>query len=322
MKVLFVASGNKSCKLGNVVNNQMVSLKNYVDIDFYLIKNRGFWGYLKNVSPLSRYLKQKEFDVIHSHYGLCGIVSLLASIGRRQKIIISFMGDDLIGIVGENGRYTFTSRIFVKFNFILAKYFYEYNIVKSPNLLYRLNGIKNVEIIPNGVDLDKFYQLDKSEAKKELNLHENKKYVVFISNPKRPEKNFKLAQESINLVKENINLISLYNIPNKELVLYYNATDCIILTSHHEGSPNVIKEAMACSCPIVSTNVGDVEWVIGSTEGCYIADFDPKDFAEKIKLALKFSESKGRTNGRERIIKLGLDSVSTAKKITAVYNHV
>jgi glycosyltransferase involved in cell wall biosynthesis len=101
-----------------------------------------------------------------------------------------------------------------------------------------------------------------------------------------------------------------------------NAADILLLTSFSEGSPQIVKEAMSCNCPIVSTYVGDVRWVIGDTKGCYITTFDPADVVEKIKLALKFSEKIGRTKGRERIIELGLDSDTIAKKIIDVYYSV
>ncbi|MFW5983504.1 MAG: glycosyltransferase, partial [bacterium] len=89
-----------------------------------------------------------------------------------------------------------------------------------------------------------------------------------------------------------------------------------------EGSPNVIKEAMACNKPIVSTNVGDVEWLFGNTEGCYLSDFNPENFAKQLEKAICFSETKGETKGRDRIIELKLDASSVAKKITEVYREV
>src|SRR5690606_30979119 len=95
-----------------------------------------------------------------------------------------------------------------------------------------------------------------------------------------------------------------------------------VLTSFMEGSPNVVKEAMACNCPIVATDVGDVKWVLGETEGCYIASFDPSDFAEKIKSALAFARQKGRTNGGQRITELGLDSETIAQRVLHVYKQV
>lgn len=98
-----------------------------------------------------------------------------------------------------------------------------------------------------------------------------------------------------------------------------NAADVLLLTSRYEGSPNVIKEAMACNCPIVATDVGDIRWIIGDTEGCYLTSFDPGDVASKLQLALKFGR---RTRGRERLIELGLDSVSVAKRIVQLYQDV
>ncbi len=90
-----------------------------------------------------------------------------------------------------------------------------------------------------------------------------------------------------------------------------------MLTSYNEGSPNVIKEAMACNMPIVSTNVGDVKEVVGKTKGCYITSFEPEDVAEKIKLALEFGK---RTIGRDDI--KHLESSVIAKKIINVYKSV
>ena len=64
-----------------------------------------------------------------------------------------------------------------------------------------------------------------------------------------------------------------------------------------EGSSNVIKEAMACNCPIVTTDAGDAKWVIGNTAGCYVSTFEPEDVADKIKQALSFSQKQGTTLG-------------------------
>lgn len=101
--------------------------------------------------------------------------------------------------------------------------------------------------------------------------------------------------------------------------MHHNAADVVLLTSLWEGSPNAIKEAMACNCPVVSTDVGDVREVIGNTEGCYISSFEPRDVAKKIQMALDFSK---RTNGKQSIIELGLDSKTVANKIINIYTKV
>ena len=112
----------------------------------------------------------------------------------------------------------------------------------------------------------------------------------------------------------NLELLVVMGIASSKLYLYYSAADVLILTSFHEGSPNVIKEAMACNCPIVSTKVGDVEWITSKTEGCYIAERSIRDVADKLERAIYFANHQNRTNGRERIISLKLDDANIAQK--------
>ena len=101
--------------------------------------------------------------------------------------------------------------------------------------------------------------------------------------------------------------------------VYLNAADVLLLTSKWEGSPNILKEAMACNCPIVSTDVGDVKWLLGDLEGHYLSSFDAVDFSKKIKQAFIFGK---RTCGRKRIYELGLDSENIADRIITIYNMV
>ena len=115
----------------------------------------------------------------------------------------------------------------------------------------------------------------------------------------------------------DVELLTPFPIPAKDVPLYLNLADVLVVTSFEEGSPNVIKEAMACNCPIVSTDVGDVKEVIGNTRGCYITSLDPGDVAEKILLALEFDN---RTNGRNNIRYLELNVI--AEKIIKVYESV
>ena len=95
-----------------------------------------------------------------------------------------------------------------------------------------------------------------------------------------------------------------------------NASDVILLTSLWEGSPNVIKEAMACNRPIVSTDVGDVKSIIQDTKGCYISTNNSKDIAKKITLALRFKN----TNGRINIDHLKKENI--AKKLVNIYSDL
>jgi glycosyltransferase involved in cell wall biosynthesis len=158
------------------------------------------------------------------------------------------------------------------------------------------------------------------QSREKIGFALDKYYLIWVSNPKRPEKNYKLAEDAVKYLKrDDIELVAVYNKPNELLPYYYSAADALLLTSLWEGSPNVIKEALACNCPIVSTDVGDVTHLIDGVDGCYLAGYDVEDFADKLSLVLKFGK---RTEGRKRIIDLGIDSDSIASKLEEVYNSV
>ncbi|MGQ9644752.1 MAG: glycosyltransferase, partial [Ignavibacterium sp.] len=148
-------------------------------------------------------------------------------------------------------------------------------------------------------------------------------YILFLADPARNEKNYLLAETTMKIINDNnIELLVIYDVEQGNVVNYLNAVDLLLLTSLWEGSPNAVKEAMACNLPVVSTDVGDVRWLFGNEPGYYICSFDPRDVAGKIRLALDFAEKHRRTNGRNRIIELGLDSDSIAKRIISVYQSV
>lgn len=137
-------------------------------------------------------------------------------------------------------------------------------------------------------------------------------------------KNIQLLEKAYGLLDstENIELHALQNIPHQDIPKYMNASDVVILTSLWEGSPNVIKEAMACNRPVVATAVGDIAWLFGDEPGHFLTSFDYEDVSNKLNMALEFAEKVGQTNGRKRIIELGLDSESVAKRIAQVYQEI
>ncbi len=321
MKILFVSSGNSTRGISPIVKKQgeSLSLQN-IDLQYFLISQPGFKGYIKSIINLRKHLQTNKYDIIHAHYGLSGLVAWLAK--RKEKLLVSFMGDDLIGSHTPAGKFTFFSKIIANLNALLASVFYDHAIVKSNQMLMKLERTKTT-LVPNGVDLSLFKPIDKSAAKNLLQLNQNEKIILFASSPSRSEKNYTLCKQAVEFINlPDIRLLTVSEVSQEELVLNYNAADVLVLSSFHEGSPNVIKEAMACNCPIVSTDVGDVKWVIGNTEGCFLSSFDAKDFADKINNALDFSAHRGRTNGRARILELSLDSASVAKKIIDIYKKL
>ena len=307
MKVLFVSSGNNKFGISPIVKTQGDSLKKTgIEVEYFTIKGKGFSGYLKNIFVLRKYLKAGNYNIIHSHFFLSSVV---ATFSNPSNLVVSLMGSDV-----------YTSNTWNSFIRLLSKR-WKRLIVKSDRMKEILK-IDNINVIPNGVDLEKFYLVDKRNAREKLNWDFNKSYILFSLSITRPEKNYRLALHALQPLMNKLELITLQNIPHEEIVYYLNAADVLLMTSEYEGSPNIIKEAMACNCPIVTTDVGDVKWVIGETEGCYITTFESSDIRNKINKALQFVSGKNRTKGRERIIMLGLDTVTIADKIKKLYTDV
>ncbi len=101
--------------------------------------------------------------------------------------------------------------------------------------------------------------------------------------------------------------------------VYLNAADVLLLTSKWEGSPNILKEAMACNIPVIATKVGDIEYLFRNTEGYYYSNPASDKLAEKINYVLNNGI---KPNGRQRIIDLKLDSESITDKLIQIYQDV
>jgi glycosyltransferase involved in cell wall biosynthesis len=309
-KFLFISSGNSKNGVSSIVKSQAESLiKAGVDVDIFTIVGKGIKGYLRNVLPLKNIIKNNRYDLIHSHYSL---TAFTASLAGCRPLVVSLMGSD----VRLKGVFSLGVKI-------CSFFYWDAVIVKSREMADHI-GIRNVEIIPNGIDISLFQPGNKADAAKKLGWNPQKQHILFAANPSRSVKNYELFEKAYQIISmsENCELHCLEDVPHQDVPFYMNASDLVVLTSLWEGSPNVIKEAMACNCPVVATDVGDVAWLFGNEPGHFIAGFDAHDVAEKIKMALNLAKETGKTHGRERIIKLGLDSDSTAKKIIKLYESV
>jgi glycosyltransferase involved in cell wall biosynthesis len=189
----------------------------------------------------------------------------------------------------------------------------------SKEMANRIKSSK-LSVIPLGIDTNVFYPF--SSSKKDVGMDETKNNILFAGQKTNPIKRYSLASAAVDIAKKDMPNIDLFVIsgiePPEKLPQIMNAADCLLLTSIHEGSPTIIKEALACNLPIVSVDVGDVRERLKGADNCYIVDAVPETIAEALKNVL-LSQRKSK-NGRMNVLKL--DTMNVAKDIIKLYHSI
>lgn len=256
-----------------------------------------------------------RYDVVHGHYGLW---CLLTRLQWTTPVVADYLGDDLLGTVKSDGNYSKKGAFVVKVSRWLCGHV-DAVLVKTEQMKKAVSE-GNIFVFPDGVNFDLFHPIPRSEARAKLGWDQDRYYVVFANNPTIPVKNFALAQAAIDRLSQKgitAELVVANGLPQTKVVEYINASNALILPSIAEGSPNVVREAMACNVPVVATNVGDVARVIGHTDGCAVCAHDPDELAEGLEIAIRHNEP---TTGR--IDTLHLSSSSIAKQLISVYEQI
>lgn len=302
---------------GSFVKAQMESLRPLgVDYDVIFVNGRASkWNYLRGIFEVRRQLRAKRYDLIHAHFGLSGWVARFQS---RVPVVISFMGDDVLGRPKRNGTNSFGGHLLKLSGYLLARLSTRV-IVKSRQMADVLR-MPSAQVIPNGVDLNLFQPIDQAQARQALGLDLKKKLVLFPYNPKEVRKRFDLIQEAVSLAQRQVvglEILAVRGQPQEKIPLYMNAADMLVMASMSEGSPNAVKEAMATNLPVITVDVGDAADLIGSTEGCYLVPREAGAIAAKI---VEVCRRGGRTNGREWIGRLSMDAV--ARQVVEVYADI
>ena len=308
---------------GTFVKEQVDALQREgVKVDVLFINaRRNKLSYISGIIQFLRKCQGNRYDLIHAQHTFCAAIALLQ---RKMPVILTFHE----GEVSATLKMKLRGIIRKPYKFLVCSFNLKKLIIKLVDEVIfvashqkNLFGTNKGVVIPCGIDFNLFRPIPAKLARSELGLSNDRKVVLFPSSPKTIGKRFNMAKEAVRIVKNtgvDVELIALNNIPHKEVPLYMNASDVMLFTSDYEASPMVIKEAMACNTSIVSTDVGDTKWVIGDTEGYSISQKDPEDIALKIKMALDYGR---RTEGRERIVELGLELQQIARKIINVYEE-
>lgn len=296
---------------------QVLSLKAAgVKVDVFPFQgNMNPFSYLREWLRFRRSYDFNKYDLVHVQFGQSSLVALPS----RVPVVITYHGSDLQGIVNQKGAYRFIGKVLSWWSKFVSR-FGDKVILVSSHLNKYLPAEIEAEIIPCGIDLEQFKPANKNKSRNQLKLPTDKYVVLFGANPSRPEKRFNLAQSTVGLLKRDydIELIWMSGVKYELVPVFMNACDALLFTSMQEGSPMVIKEALACNLPIVSVDVGDVRSRIMDVEGCFISEDDsPILLAEALERVLISNQP---IRGREAVTQL--DNTIIARKILDVYESV
>jgi glycosyltransferase involved in cell wall biosynthesis len=250
----------------------------------------------RQIKATQRWIIENKINLVHQFWGGPGALSIAYS--TKVPLVLSLLGSDLMGSYNASGQPNLKGKL-LRWCSIAASKKASRIIVMSAKMKAALPPElrSKASIIPEGIDLQKFSPLDKQTCRAKLGWAPQERVVLFFDNGNRV-KNAPLAREVVRLASERIRdlrLQTVSGIAHHLLPLYYNAADCLLITSLHEGSNNSLKEAMACNCPVVSTNVGDAAERLAVVNPSGIAEINEP---EKLALLLADILQSGlRSNG-------------------------
>ena len=328
MKILIVAS-DKGKHFAPFIEEQVAALQEMdVRVVRYAVTRKGILGYLRELPALKRMIRAEQPNVVHAHFGLCG---LLANLQRRVPVVTTYHGSD-INVPSILRFSKIAMRLSAHNIFVSARSAYiALGLCTSPTNDLKDGATGKHTLLPCGVNIPQPWSELQTQWVGQLTLnqwvqeklHTDVKHVLFAGAFDNAVKDAPLAKAAINeLASEGVKveLIELKGYNRDQVnALMYNC-DALLMTSKTEGSPQVIKEAMACGCPIVSVDVGDVAERVSGVEGCYVVRTrEPKDIAQALQKAIAYE---GNTNGRDRILEMGLSNEQVAERLIAIYQSL
>jgi glycosyltransferase involved in cell wall biosynthesis len=300
---------------GAFVKSQVESLAK-VGCDNVLYEIHGWRStgeYLKAMWELPAVARKSGADLVHAHYGLSGAAAMRVDL----PLVVSFCGDDLLGRPLADGRATWKSRALIPLSRLAARRA-DAVIVKTEEMRRVIPEIGDVHVIPNGVDLSRFQPEPRSEARAALGWRQEGFMLLFAADRNEPRKNFPLAEATRAALAArglDVRLETIHGRPQPDVVRAMNAADVLLLPSFHEGSPNVVKEAMAVNLPVVAAPVGDVAERLREVTPSHVVPRAEDAFADAAAAVLAGGR---RSNGRE-VLARTLSIESVAQRVLAVY---
>ena len=276
-------------------------------------------GVVRNVRELRIQVTRFRPDLLVAYYGtMVGAVTRSAAGGI--PFVITFRGSDLLGSSNPGWKWQLRDRL-GRFLSLWAASGARQIVVNGSGLYQSLPvGLRaKTHNLPNGINTEIFSPIPRDLARRQLGWPVEEKVILFNAGVGSGQvvKNRPLAEEALALLS-NVRLEAISNCTREEVALRMNASDCLLVTSLHEGSPDLVKEAMACNLPVVSVPCGDVPERLQGVSLSFIQPYNARKLAEASEMVLKAG---GRSNGREQLFAQGLDTVSVTGKVLAVYHQ-
>lgn len=282
---------------------------------FHFRGRRNPWNYLSAWWRLRRRLARGSYDLVHGQFGQSGMLAY----PKRLPLVVTFRGSDLLGEVGDGGRYTLVGRLLQRVSRAVARGA-DAVIVVSEHMKAELPPGVAAHVIPSGLDFELFRPIPRDEARRHLGLPLDRRLVLFAGSPDWPRKRHALARQAVDVLGRTLpaELVVAWGVPHDDIPYYMNACDAMVFTSMQEGSPNVVKEALACDLPVVSVAVGDVPARLRGVAGCELcADERPETIAAALDRVLRRG---GRATGRAAVQEL--DERVLTQRVIDIYRSV
>jgi teichuronic acid biosynthesis glycosyltransferase TuaC len=310
MRVLVVSNMEPSAgapQRGSFVRDQVEALRSLsLDVETFdwLPGSR---RYVTATTRLRRLLRSGRFDVVHAHYGLAG---WCARIAGAEPLVVTFHGTDVRHpVVGPLSRRLARSPILV---------------AGASRALFgeedRRQGLPSPPgrsaVLPCGADLDRFKPMPRAEAREELGLRPDGRYLLFTASAARRVKRHDRALEVARLAEAE--LLTLGAIPPGLVPLWINAASAVLITSDNEGFGLAAIEALACEVPVLSTPVGVVPHLLEGLENCHVGPFDAIGWSRAA--AALLDDPKAVQGGRRRAA--GFGARPLAERVAALYGDL
>jgi glycosyltransferase involved in cell wall biosynthesis len=308
---------------GNFVEQQIKGLRQIgLDVDVLFVDRgqKGMGVYMGLGGQIQVSIKRFQPDIVHAMYGGVMAGQVTKTVNDRPTVV-TFHGSDLLGEHLSGVLRKLIAGYGVGVSWRAARRASGI-VVVSKDLREALPGDTNtpITVIPCGIDLQRFTPLNRDLCCTQLGWNADRFHVLFPSTSGNPVKRPALARtavEAANHLGISAEIHYLRGVPNSEVPVWINASDVVLLTSLHEGSPTIIKEALACNVPIVSVDVGDVRERIQGIKGCYLVSAEPADLAHKLRLV---HDGLRRVEGRVKTYDLSLQRI--ALRLREFYSQV